>query len=255
MIRPLELDIYLPDKNVAIEFDGLYWHSEENGKGEEYHLSKTEECENIGIHLLHVFEDEWNDKQEIVKDRIRSILGFNGRIFARKCVVKELDAKECKEFLDANHLQGYYNAKHRYGLIYEGELVATMTFGKPRFNKNYDYELMRYSCRIGCNVVGGAGKLLAHFRRNHEGSIVSYADRRYSDGNVYERLGFVKVGVSQPNYWYVRNGEKLSRYQCQKHKLAKLLGDGYDENISEHENMRLNGYDKIYDCGNLVYVL
>lgn len=255
MIRPLELDIYLPDKNVAIEFDGLYWHSEEKGKDEGYHLNKTEECERKGVHLIHIFEDEWNHRQEIVKDRIRSIFGLNKKIFARKCVVKELNSKDCNEFLDINHLQGRDNSKYRYGLYFEEKLVALMTFSKPRFNKNYNYELIRYCSKIGYNVVGGASKLLAYFRKLHNGSMVSYADRRYSDGNLYNKLGFAKIGVSKPNYWYVKNNEKLNRYRCQKHKLAKLLGNGYDENLSEYENMVLNGYNKIYDCGNLVYAL
>lgn len=255
VINPMELDIYIQDKNVAIEFDGLYWHSEEKGKDEGYHLNKTEECERKGVHLIHIFEDEWNHRQEIVKDRIRSIFGLNKKIFARKCVVKELNSKDCNEFLDINHLQGRDNSKYRYGLYFEEKLVALMTFSKPRFNKNYNYELIRYCSKIGYNVVGGASKLLAYFRKLHNGSMVSYADRRYSDGNLYNKLWFAKIGVSKPNYWYVKNNEKLNRYRCQKHKLAKLLGNGYDENLSEYENMVLNGYNKIYDCGNLVYAL
>lgn len=255
IISPKELDIYLPEKHVAIEFDGLYWHSEEQGKGEEYHLAKTEACEEKGIRLIHIFEDEWNQKQEIVKDRIRSILGIGQRrIFARKCVVKEIDSKTSNEFLEANHLQGGDNSSIRYGLYFNDELVAAMTFGKPRFNRNYDWELVRFASKNGCNVAGGASKLLNHFMRGHSGSIVSYADRRYSDGNLYEKLGFTQAGISHPNYCYLNGDERLSRYQCQKHRLAKVLGDGFDPLLSEFENMALNGWTKVYDCGNFVYV-
>ena len=255
-IRPLELDIYLPEKNVAIEFDGLYWHSEKNGKDEYYHLMKTEKCLGKGIRLIHVFEDEWKEKREIVKDRIRSILGINQtRIFARKCIVRELDSKTANEFLDANHLQGCCNSSIRYGLFHNDELVSVMTFGKPRFNRNYDWELVRYASKIGCSVVGGASKLLASFRKGHSGSIVSYADRRYSDGHLYERLGFVLEGASKPNYWYVKGTQKLNRYACQKHKLPALLGDGYDEGLSECDNMVANGWSQVHDCGNFIYVI
>ncbi len=251
----LELDIYLPEKHLAIEFDGLYWHSEQKGKDESYHLDKTNACAEKGIRLIHIFEDEWNTKQDIVKDRIRSILGIGQtRIFARKCIVRELDSKTANEFLEQNHLQGGDNSSIRYGLYHGNELVAVMTFGKPRFSKSHDWELIRFASKYGCNVVGGASKLLNHFRSSHSGSIVSYADRRHSDGNLYEKLGFVLEGVSKPNYWYVRGGEKLSRYACQKHRLKDVLGEAFDPNLSEFENMSLNGWTRVHDCGNMVFI-
>ena len=250
-----ELDIYLPEKHLAIEFDGFYWHSEQKGKDESYHLNKTNACADKGIRLIHIFEDEWKEKKEIVEDRIRSILGIGQtRIFARKCDVMELDSKTANEFLEQNHLQGGDNSSIRYGLYHGDELVSVMTFGKPRFSKSYDWELIRFASKCGCNVVGGASKLLNHFRSNHSGSIVSYADRRHSDGNLYEKLGFMQVGVSKPNYWYVRGGEKLSRYACQKHRLKDVLGDAFDQNLSEFENMSLNGWTRVHDCGNMVFV-
>ena len=256
VISPLELDVFLPRKKLAIEFDGLFWHSEAAGKGADYHLTKTEKCLERGIRLIHVFEDEWNEKQEIVKDRIRSILGIGQeRVFARKCRVCEIDAKTSNEFLEENHLQGGDNSSMRYGLFHKDELVAVMTFGKPRFNRNYDWELIRFSSKLGTSVVGGASKLLKHFRNEHSGSIVSYADMRYSNGNVYEKIGFAKAGASKPNYWYVKGTEKLSRYECQKHRLPALLGEGFDKNLSEQDNMIINGWTRCYDCGNIVYVI
>ena len=250
-----ELDIYLPEKHLAIEFDGFYWHSEQKGKDESYHLDKTNACAEKGIRLIHIFEDEWNLKQDIVKDRIRTILGIGQtRIFARKCVVRDIDSKTANEFLEQNHLQGGDNSSIRYGLYHGDELVSVMTFGKPRFSKSHDWELIRFASKCGCNVAGGASKLLNHFRSNHSGSIVSYADRRHSDGNLYEKLGFMQVGVSKPNYWYVRGGEKLSRYACQKHRLKDVLGDAFDPNLSEFENMSLNGWTRVHDCGNMVFV-
>lgn len=251
----LELDIFLPEKKIAFEFDGLFFHNENSGKGKYYHLYKTEECEKREIHLIHVFEDEWIRRKDIVKDRISSILGVGQkRVFARKCTIKEINAKESSGFLDTNHLQGRDNSKYRHGLFYNGELVAVMTFGRPRFSNGYDYEMIRYCCRIGYNVVGGAGKLMAYFMKSHSASVVSYADRRYSNGNLYDKLGFTRKECSQPNYWWCKQKAKLSRYQCQKHKLALVLGDKFDASKSESENMRANGWSKIYDCGNIVFV-
>ena len=251
-----ELDIYIPSKKFAIEFDGLFYHND-NSKDNDYHLFKTEQCERQGIQLIHIFEDEWINKRKIVEDRIKSILGiFDKKIYARKCQIKSLSSKESNEFLNENHLQGGDNSSIRYGLFFEEELISVVTFGKPRFNDNYNYELIRFASKLGIQVIGGFGKLLKYFIKNFpNNSIVSYADRRYSQGNVYLKNNFKFVEVSKPNYFYVKGNEKFSRYQCQKHKLRKLLGERFDENLSETENMLFNGFCKIFDCGNIVYEL
>ena len=256
IINPYELDIYMPERNIAIEFDGLYWHSEACGKDSTYHLKKTEMCSKIGVQLIHIFEDEWKNKKDIVKDRIASIIGQQiKKVYARKCKIIEISALVANEFLDANHIQGKDNSPIRYGLVFNEEIVSVMTFEKPRFNNNYDWELVRFASKIGVSVVGGASKLLSYFRCQHQGTIVSYADRRYSIGKLYETLGFKNIDSSSPNYFYVKKDKRVSRYQCQKHKLPALLGDGFDEKLSETENMVLNGWTKVFDCGNFVYVL
>ena len=249
-----ELDIYLPEKKIGIEFDGIYWHNSEN-KSKDYHLEKTLLCEEKEIQLIHIFENEWCFKRKIVEDRLKSLLGiYDKKIYARKCEIKEIDRKVCNNFLNENHLQGSDNSSIRYGLFFENELVSVMTFGKPRFNKKYDFELIRFSSKLGYQIIGGSSKLLRYFIRKHlNSSIISYADRKYSKGKMYESLGFKLVGSSNPNYFWVKGNIVLSRYQCQKHKLSKILGDKFDVNLSETENMILNGFYKIYDCGNLVY--
>lgn len=256
ILKGKELDVYIPSKKLAIEFDGLFYHNELS-KDKNYHLFKTNECEKQGIQLIHIFEDEWINKREIVEDRIKSILGiYDRKIYARKCQIKSISPKESNQFLEENHLQGGDNSSIRYGLFFEDEFVSLMTFGKPRFNKNFDFELIRFACKIGVQVIGGFGKLLKNFTRNNpDKSIVSYADRRYSNGNVYLKNNFSFMEISKPNYFYVRGVEKYSRYQCQKHKLKNILGDNFDENLSETENMFFNGFYKMYDCGNLVYKL
>ena len=254
-IFPLELDIYIPSKKLAIEFDGLYWHSDDKLDDPQYHLNKTERCEEKGIQLIHIFENEWLYKQDIVKSRLKNLLGiYDAIVFARKCEVREVTSKESKIFQEANHIQGAVNAKVHLGLYYGNELISLMTFGKCRFNKNYEWELLRFCNKLGYHVPGAAGKLLKHFEKTYNPmSLISYADRRWSIGKLYEALGFTLDHASAPNYWYWnRSGNFLSRLKCQKHKLQNIL-DKFDPLKTELENMLENKYHRIFDCGNLVY--
>lgn len=249
IIPPLELDIYLPEENLAIEFDGLYWHSIEH-KEKEYHLKKSEVAESKGIQILHIFEDEWRDKQEIVKNIIKYKLGLVKKVYARKTIFKEIDSKEAKEFLDKTHIDGFHGAKHHYGLFHENELVAVISMGVSRYNKNYDWEIVRAGYKY--RVIGGLSKLLKNFRKIHSGSIITYANRRYFDGKGYLSVGFNFVEDSQQNYYYTDFVNRYSRVMFQKHKLENKL-DFFDSNLTEKENMLLNDYSIIYDCGSKVF--
>jgi very-short-patch-repair endonuclease len=254
IIPPYELDIYLPDKKLAIEFDGLYWHSADK-VSRSYHLNKTKLCEEQNIQLIHIFEDEWLYNTNIVKNRLCNLLGIYSKvIYARKCEVREVPNKLAKEMLNRNHIQGNVNAVINLGLYYEDELVSIMTFGKSRYNKKYEWELLRF-CNEGIyHVIGGASKLLKYFERTFKPkSLLSYADRRWSKGNLYSKLGFELIGSSAPNYWYFRKNVRESRINYQKHKLKDKLPI-FSEELSEYENMKNNGYNRIYDCGNLVFI-
>ena len=254
LIKPYELDIIIPEKKIAIEFNGNFWHSEQGGTDSSYHLMKTEMCEQSGYRLIHIFEHEWINKQELVKEKLKAILGVEQeKVYARKCIVKEIDTKTKNEFLNKYHIQGEDKSVLKIGLFHNDELVAVMTFGYPRFNNDYSWELIRYA--TSKHVIGGAGKLLAYFRRTYVGSIITYADRRFSRGNMYEKLGFNLINITKPNYCWVKDNKVLSRYQTQKSRLAKLLGDKYDPNKTEVENMNNAGFNKIYDCGNLVFTM
>jgi hypothetical protein len=186
---------------------------------------------------------------------IRSKLVLSKRIYARNTTVREVSSTVTKQFLSMNHLQGQSNSSINLGLYHHGDLVALMTFGKPRFNSNYDWELIRYCGLLETNVVGGASKLLKHFRKNYEGSILSYANREHSNGKLYEALGFKLINEAQPNYQWWKGNQMLKRYATQKHKLPKLLNESFDGSKTESENMFANGYRRIWDCGNLVYEL
>ena len=251
IINPLELDIVLPKIKLAIEYDGSYWHS---FKDENYHLNKTQLCQENGYQLFHIFEF---DDIEIWKSMISNKLKLNNVIYARKCIIKELKYNQVKDFLDENHLQGSVSSKINLGLFYNDELVEVMTFSKPRFNKNYDYELLRLCSKKFTNVVGGASKLFKRFTSKYKGSIISYANLRFSNGNIYKQLGFSELKKSKPNYFYCKNDIVLTRYQCQKHKLKDLYSKGilneYNSELTESENLEMNGYFRLYDCGNLVF--
>ena len=252
----LEIDIFSREKKLGFEFNGLYWHSERAGKTENYHLNKTKICNDKGIRLIQIFEDEWHFKRNIIQSRIKNILGVTPyRIFARKCKIKKIERDFCEKFLEKYHLQGKDNSSVRLGLFYKNRLVAVMTFGKPRFNKKFSWELIRYATLSNFNIVGGAGKLLNYFKHNYSGSIITYADRRWSEGNLYKKLGFDFKGYTKPNYFYTKNLLRLSRYKCQKHKLKNLLKENFDPNLSEHQNMNNNKFYKIWDCGNMIFTL
>jgi very-short-patch-repair endonuclease len=249
ILKGKELDIVLPKYNIAIEFDGVYWHNE-NVVENDYHLKKTEECEAKGYQLIHIFDVEWRDKKEIVVSRLKGLLGKNQRIYARKTTCKEISYKESKEFIEKSHIQGNCISKWQYGLFDGDKLVAVMTFGKSRFAD--EFELLRFANALNTNVVGGASKLLKHFVKDHPeiSKIVSYADRRWSRGNLYEKIGFRFIHKTDPSYFYRVGRERRSRFEFQKHKL---VAQGFDPNKTEHEIMKERKCPRIYDCGTLKY--
>ena len=255
ILKGKELDIYIPNLNLAFEFNGMYWHSD-NIIDKNKHQNKVLQCKEQGINLIHVFEDEWDSKNELIKNRIKSKLNKSPKIYARKCTVGNVDNTTYKDFCNLFHIQGYTEAKIKIGLYYDYELVAVMSFGAPR-NKSdkikYEYELIRY-CSDG-SVIGGASKILKYFEKKYKPkSLMSYADMNWSNGNLYSVLGFTEESYTKPGYFYYNKetNERISRQRCQKHKLVKL---GYDSNLTETTICcDIIGYLKIYDSGNLKYV-
>lgn len=257
-LRGIEIDLYIPSLDIGIEYNGLYWHSEKMGKTKNYHQLKTILSEGEGVRLIHIFEDEWNNKKEIVKNRLRYILGrSNNKIYARKCNTREISSGEKKDYLKNNHIQGNDSSTIKLGLFYLDILVGVMTFSKPRkslgYNKTDDnvYELVRFA---SSGVVGGADKLLKYFIRLYNpDKIISYADRRWSQGDLYIKLGFDFIGETKPNYWYTKSYK--TREHRFKYRKDILVSQGFDSNKTEFQIMEELGYGRIWDCGSLKYVL
>jgi hypothetical protein len=253
-----ELDIYLPDHKFAIEFNGLYYHSE-LFKDKNYHYNKTIECEKQGIQLIHIFEDEWVYKSDIVKSMIKNKLGLTeNKIFARKTIVKEIiDNKLVRDFLDKNHIQGYVKSKFKLGLFHENEMVSLMTFIKSRKSiaiQENSFELNRFCNKLNTNVIGGASKLFKYFIKNYQPKeVISFADRRYSNGGLYEILGFDLIKKNPPSY-FVFKPNQMIRHHRFNYRKDILIKYGFDSNKTEFEILHEIGMYKIYDSGNMKFI-
>lgn len=252
-----ELDIYIPDLKIAFEFNGLYWHSDLY-KDKIYHRNKTKECEKLGIQLIHIWEDDWDYKKDIIKSIIKNKLGKSKRIFARKCIIKEItDNNLIRDFLNKNHIQGFVGSNKKIGLYYEDELVSIMTFGGLRKSlgqksKENSYELLRFCNKLNYSVVGGASKLFNYFITNYEfNDIISYSDNSRGIGNLYNKLGFSFISESIPNYYWIIDGIRKNRFNYRK---DKLVSEGFDSNKTEIEIMKSRGYNRVFDCGSKKWI-
>jgi hypothetical protein len=262
IISPLELDLFIPSKKVAIEINGNYWHSlgEDNSSSESFkHLVKLEKCQEQGIKLIQIFEDELLFKEEIIKSRIRASLGFSTKIFARKLKIVQLEKSVARKFFDKTHLQGFIGFNVGYGLQdTNGDIVCAAIFGTPRFDKGSKWELLRFSSALNTSCVGALSRIMKHFTGRHEGSIISYANRLWGDGVAYEKVGFTKVSTSAPSFSYVHKSEnylvRYNRLKFQKHKLLELgilIKDGQTAKNAMFEA----GYRTLWDCGTTKWVL
>lgn len=261
------LDLYVPEKSLAIEYCGLMFHSygKDNWgaidnldkEDRNIHVDKMKYVrESMKGKLLTIFEDEYINKKSLVLSIIKSSLGvYDRKIHARKCSISLIDFKTYSDFLESNHIQGTVNSPIRYGLFYEDDLVSVMGVGSSRFTKD-KYELHRFCTLINTVVNGGLSKMWAKFVKDYNPSeVVSYADARYFTGSSYENLGMVYVELTPPNYFYLKKHplKRESRHKFQKHKLSSVLNT-YDSNKSEAQNCFDNGYRRIWDCGNFKYM-
>lgn len=254
--KTYEIDCYVNSMKFGVEYCGEYWHRYEILKNNKnYHKNKMEFCDNFGINIMTIFESEWTCKQDIIKSMIKSRLNKNDKIFARKCHVVEISARDAKEFHSKNHMSGGINCSINIALKYDNEIVSVLSILKSRFNKQFEYEIGRFSSKLNHVVVGGLSKMFNYFVNTYKPkSCMTYADLRFGKGNSYTKIGFKLIGKTPPNYFYFKKGghELESRLKFQKHKLKNMIG--YSEEKTEYEIMNDSGYFRLYDCGNNKYV-
>ena len=267
LLEGKEIDLIIPSVKIAIEYNGLYYHTENMGKNSVYHLNKTLACDQLGYKLIHIFEDEWVVNKELVKSKLKHILSVSDgiKIGARKVVVNKISKEDKSYFLDVSHIQGNDKSDIFYGAYYNEILVGVMTFNSQRnMTKNIEgeYELSRFSTRQGYVISGLASKILKQFINDYSpSSIISFADRRWTtDGNnnMYTKLGFELTSILKPTYFYYSS--KMNRYK-RYHKFSfgknslKKKYVGIDLNKSESELTKELGYSKVWDCGLFKYKL
>ena len=258
LIGGKEIDIYIPEKKIGIEYDGLYWHSERTGKMKDYHIGKLKKCNEKGIKLVQIFEDEWIYHKDIVADKIMHILGISeGRhIGARKTEIREITIGEARDFLETNHIQGYGSGSVHYGAYTnENELVGVMSF-KKEASMYGCWELVRFATKIGLSVAGLGGKMLKKFVTTYNPTeIKSFADRRWTtdvNNNLYTKIGFILDKVERPDYRYVVGDERKHKFGFRKQKLSKKYG--LPMKMTEKEMCDSLGFYRIWDCGLIKYV-
>ena len=261
-----ELDIYLPDENLAIEYNGLYWHSEEGSRGKcdrHYHKNKTMKCRDKNIQLIHIFENEWVENSDIIKDKLLYLINKNynvKRIYGRKCEIIEVEPNIKRDFLNENHIQGNDRSILNLAIKYDNDIVGIMTFstGVVRRGKNDMLELSRYATKLGTSVIGGFSKVLKHLTRNYDlsdfnNTLITYADLRYSYGDVYVKNGWIKDGYVKPSYYYTKNNELFHKSLFKKNNIKKKFPNIYDKNLSERDMMKLLKYNRVWDSGKIRY--
>lgn len=274
VIPPKELDIYIPEKNLAIEFNGVYWHGDDT-KPKTYHKEKTDACAAKGIRLIHILDTEWETRRPQIERMLRHALGVStdAKVNARECKVVEVSHKDAQEFMEANHIQGKSGAsKVRLGLEFAGELVAVMLFtkggtlrGAARLSTDtVPWELSRYA--TSAMVRGGASKLLKAFRTMYPNEpIVSFSQNDwYSDSGIYNSLGFVQIGKAEPDYrvWHQNTGIRPKSHWQRRNipKILELIGADttFDPDTDPRTEWQVEdevGAMRIWDTGRVKWLL
>ena len=249
-----EIDIYIPSKKIGVEYNGLYWHSELSGKDKWYHINKLNECNDKGIRLIQIFEDEYLSNKDLVLRKIEHILKierFCPKIMARKCLIREICNEDAKEFLVKNHIQGYSNTTVSYGAFYQSTLIGVMCFNKT--GKENEWILNRFATDNKYICQGVGGKLFSHFVKEKDpSSVKSFADRRWTttkENNLYTSIGFSLTETLQPEYRYI-NGtnpkERIHKFNLRKKSLHRKYHLPMD--MTEKEMTQKLGSAKIWDC-------
>jgi len=251
IISPKQIDIYLPKLNLAIEYCGVYWHTEKFLRDRKYHKNKLEDCNNRGIRLITIFSNEWVDSKELVKNKLRSVVGVDNRhtVFARKTTITIVDRGEKSIFFNNNHIQGDGHSSINIGLQYDNELVACVGLKK----KDNDFIVNRYA--TSHRVVGGLSKLLKYVQHNYTyDRLISFADLRWSDGNLYEQTGWKLDRVLPEDYSYFYKGKVHHKFNFRRRQLQNIMQESFDSDKTEYQNCLDFGIYRLWDCGKNRYI-
>lgn len=251
ILKGKELDVYVPSKKVAIEYNGDIWHSEAYKRelAKDCHLIKTKMCDELGIRLIHIFSDELQNKKNIVESIIKSALGvYEKKYFARNLSIKQLSLEEARQFFEQNHINGHINGNKYVGLVDGDTVIQAVSIGKSRFKKG-DIELLRMATLLNTQVVGGFSKLLKHCG---EKEMTSYLDRRLFNGKGYVSSGWSYIKSTPPSYFYTNGKERFNRMSYMKQRCLERWPDA-DASKTEHQLCLEHGLYRIYDCGTLIF--
>lgn len=244
-IDGVELDVYIPELNLAIEYNGSYWHSEIY-RPKNYHLFKTEYCNSQGINLIHIFDHEWFSRRSQIENFLSSKTGTLTRIGARVCEVRQITNKEAQDFVEKYHIQGKSPGSILcLGLFHCDNLVSVAIFGKHhrQYNK---VVLKRFVSKFGISVAGGLSRLSKAGSKILKTDIITWCDRRWTDGQTYLKAGWEPEEMLPPDYFYIKNG----RFYCKKQSRRKAVVNTPKE-MTEHEHALQDGLYRVYDCGKL----
>lgn len=261
LLNGREIDIFLDELNLGIEYNGNFWHGEWfGGKNKNYHVSKLEECNKNNVNLITIFEDEYVLKKLIVLSKIKHILNKNNsdKIYAKNCQIRVIDKNIAKIFLDNNHIEGYTSSTVHFGAFYEDILVGVMSVTKSKKNV---WEIVRFATLVDKICVGVCGKLFNFFKKNYKyESIISFVDRRFTkdiNNNLLTKLGFTLEKINEPRAKYYKSSfDKMKRFNESSFTKTKLINmdSSLSEEMTKTEMLKKLGFDRIWDCGTFKFV-
>jgi len=249
LIGPLELDILIPEKKIAIEFNGVIWHSDKFKKDRQYHANKTKRVNEAGYRLIHIWEDALRDNEALELKFISNALGFGGKpIYARRCTIAPVGRDSARDFLNLHHVQGFSGSTVNLGTFHDNTLVGVTQFKKHKRG----FELTRHACSVP--IVGGLGKVAKHFANSHDGDLISFCDLARYEGGSYIKAGFEIEDTIKPDYMYVMRERRFHKFGFRRKNIQKMFPDIYSEDKTEREMMVEANIPRIYDCGKIRFV-
>lgn len=253
IVSPKEIDIYIPSRSLAVEFNGVFTHSDYYKSREGVDARKAKSIRERGVKFHAVWEDDWRDRQEIVKSQLRRKLGIqDGKVFARKRIIREVGTDEARLFLDRYHIQGFPGSSRYVALVDTENIVDSLA--AFTFYRSGEVVLDRYASRI--TVLGGLPKIVSYLEKTYVyDHLVTFADLQESDGDLYRTTGWDLDQELPPDYKYLVGGryrEDKRKYRVENFRNNPTLK--YEEGATEAQLAAMNKLTRVYDYGKLRFV-